>query len=199
METIAEPLAFSKIQKPTSVIKFFRRLIGGGLAGVRNRRMDINQPLINDFFETKFSDARRCCCLSCRDGWLCFSAKRQVRERHFKNFLRRISGPSGSCLDGAKLSGEKLSIPTEKPITQPTELFHLGELTKFWNPDWKLERAGFGGTVGGSGNLRGITYLEGDLAARPNSRCRAAPHPKTKCATFAHFSSWSGRDSRLEP
>ncbi len=36
---------------------------------------------------------------------------------------------------------------------------------KYWNPDWKLERAGFGGAGGGLGNLRGITYLDGDVLA----------------------------------
>lgn len=67
--------------------------------------------------------------------------------------------------NGAKLSGENLSITTQAPITQAAELFSLGNLTKYWNADWKLERAGFGGTVGGAGNLRGITHLDGDVLA----------------------------------
>lgn len=64
--------------------------------------------------------------------------------------------------NGAQIRRESLSIPKQQSITQPAELFALADLTKFWNPDWKLERAGFGGTVGGSGELRGITYLEDD-------------------------------------
>jgi hypothetical protein len=67
--------------------------------------------------------------------------------------------------NGAQVRAENLSIPKQQPITQPAELFTLADLMKFWNPDWKLERAGFGGAGGGLGNLRGITYLDGDVLA----------------------------------
>ncbi|MEO7300653.1 MAG: ADP-ribosylglycohydrolase family protein [Verrucomicrobiota bacterium] len=65
--------------------------------------------------------------------------------------------------NGAKISEEKISITEQQPITQPAELFALADLMKYWNPDWKLERAGFGGTIGGRGDTRGITYLDGDV------------------------------------
>jgi hypothetical protein len=65
--------------------------------------------------------------------------------------------------NGAKIKREDISIPKQEPRTQPAELFSLGDLTKFWNADWKLERAGFGGTIGGRGDTRGITYLDGDV------------------------------------
>src|SRR6185295_3183774 len=67
--------------------------------------------------------------------------------------------------NGAKLIGDELSIPTQELITQAAELFSLSDLTKYWNADWQLERAGFGGAGGGIGNIRGITHLEGDVLA----------------------------------
>jgi len=67
--------------------------------------------------------------------------------------------------NGAKLHNQEISIPTQEPATQPAELFTLADLMKFWNPDWKLERAGFGGAGGGIGNIHGITHLEDDVLA----------------------------------
>ena len=55
---------------------------------------------------------------------------------------------------GAKLQGDNLVIPTQQPATQKPELFKLSDFTKWWNPDWTLERAGFGGAGGG---IRGIS------------------------------------------
>ena len=44
---------------------------------------------------------------------------------------------------------------------------------QYWNSDWKLERAGFGGAGGGMGGIRGITYLDGDvLATYPRDEVR---------------------------
>jgi hypothetical protein len=44
---------------------------------------------------------------------------------------------------------------------------------KYWNADWKLERAGFGGAGGGLKGLRGITFLNGDvLATYPRDEVR---------------------------
>jgi hypothetical protein len=48
----------------------------------------------------------------------------------------------------ARLEGNILVIATEKPITQEPELFKLSDFTKMWNPEWSLERAGFGGGRG---------------------------------------------------
>jgi hypothetical protein len=60
-----------------------------------------------------------------------------------------------------------------QPITQPAELFKLADLMRYWNADWKLERAGFGGAGGGMGGIRGITHLEGDvLATYPRDEVR---------------------------
>src|SRR5207302_1097593 len=66
---------------------------------------------------------------------------------------------------GARVDSQKISIIVETPVTQPAELFPLSDFTKYWNPEWKLERAGFGGAGGGIGNIRGITHLEDDVLA----------------------------------
>ena len=76
---------------------------------------------------------------------------------------------------GAKLQGDNLVIPTQQPITQKPELFKLSDFTKWWNPDWTLERAGFGGAGGGIGGIRGDTYLDGDvLSIWPRDEVRGA-------------------------
>jgi hypothetical protein len=74
---------------------------------------------------------------------------------------------------GASIDGRTISIPSQEVVTQPAELFTLADLTQYWNPDWKLERAGFGGAGGGLRGVRGITYLDGDvLATYPRDEVR---------------------------
>ncbi len=65
--------------------------------------------------------------------------------------------------NGVKLKDGFFSIPVQQPVTQPAELFKLADLTKYWNPDWQLERAGFGGAGGGMKGIRGISYLDNDV------------------------------------
>lgn len=67
--------------------------------------------------------------------------------------------------NSARINGDEIFIAAQEPVTQAAELFSLADLTKFWNSDWQLERVGFGGTVGGRDNLRGITCLDGDVLA----------------------------------
>ena len=75
--------------------------------------------------------------------------------------------------NGASLNGDLITIPTQEPITQPAELFKLADLTRYWNVDWQLERAGFGGAGVGMGGIRGSTYLDGDvLATYPRDEVR---------------------------
>lgn len=76
--------------------------------------------------------------------------------------------------NGVELSGDILNITTQEPITQSAELFQLSDLTKYWNPGWTLERAGFGGAGGGMGGIRGNTFLDGEvLATYPRDEVRA--------------------------
>jgi hypothetical protein len=76
---------------------------------------------------------------------------------------------------GAKLDGDNLVIPTQEPKTQEPELFTLSDLMRWWNPDWTLDRAGFGGAGGGLAGIRGDTYLDGDiLAIWPRDEIRGA-------------------------
>jgi hypothetical protein len=74
---------------------------------------------------------------------------------------------------GASAEDDSIRIPGQDPITQPAELFKLADLMRYWNPDWILERAGFGGAGGGMPGIRGITYLDGPvLATYPRDEIR---------------------------
>jgi ADP-ribosylglycohydrolase len=74
---------------------------------------------------------------------------------------------------GASDNGTTLRIPIQVPETQPAELFGLSDLMRYWNPDWTLERAGFGGAGGGMPGVRGITYLDGEvLSTYPRDEVR---------------------------
>jgi hypothetical protein len=74
---------------------------------------------------------------------------------------------------GGSNEGESIRIPVQDPVTQPAELFKLADLMKYWNRDWTLERAGFGGAGGGMPGIRGITYLDGPvLATYPRDEVR---------------------------
>jgi hypothetical protein len=74
---------------------------------------------------------------------------------------------------GASDDGETLRISVQSPQTQPAELFKLPDLMRYWNPDWVLERAGFGGAGGGMPGIRGITFLDGEvLSTYPRDEIR---------------------------
>jgi len=74
---------------------------------------------------------------------------------------------------GAVDDGNSSRITRQEPETQPAELFRLADLMRFWNPDWSMERAGFGGAGGGMRGIRGITYLDGEvLATYPRDEVR---------------------------
>jgi ADP-ribosylglycohydrolase len=74
---------------------------------------------------------------------------------------------------GGSAGASGVTVPSQPVKTQEAELFRLADLTRYWNPDWKLERAGFGGAGGGMRGLRGITHLDGDvLATYPRDEVR---------------------------
>jgi hypothetical protein len=76
---------------------------------------------------------------------------------------------------GARIDHDNLIVAVQQPRTQAPELFKLSDLTQWWNPDWTLERAGFGGAGGGLAGIRGDTYLDGDtLAIWPRDEVRGA-------------------------
>lgn len=86
---------------------------------------------------------------------------------------------------GAIDDGNTLRVSLREPRTQPAEIFKLADLMRYWNPDWTLERAGFGGAGGGLPGIRGITFLDGDvLATYPRDEVRGALLKRT-----LHFSS----------
>jgi hypothetical protein len=100
-------------------------------------------------------------------------------DEKISDIARRTAAVGEKLLvaNGATLHDDGISIPTQDPATQPAELFTLADLMKHWNPDWQLERAGFGGAGGGIGNIRGITHLEADVLAtwpRDGARRRLA-------------------------
>src|SRR5262249_46451014 len=96
-------------------------------------------------------------------------------DERISDLARRTAAVGERLLtaDGAKVAGEALTIPAQDVVTQPAELFALADLPKYWNPDWSLERAGFGGAGGGMRGIRGITHLDGDvLATYPRDEVR---------------------------
>ena len=76
--------------------------------------------------------------------------------------------------NGARFKENNLEILVAEPLAQAAENMTLSDLTKYWNIDWTLERAGFGGAGGGMQGIRGITFLDNDvLATYPRDEVRA--------------------------
>jgi hypothetical protein len=76
---------------------------------------------------------------------------------------------------GATVRQDQLVIPVQNVRAMELEIFKLSDLTRWWNPDWELQRAGFGGAGGGISGIRGNTYLDGDvLAIWPRDEVRGA-------------------------
>ena len=91
-------------------------------------------------------------------------AKRTARVGH--QFIAANNGT---------ITADAVSIKLQEPETQPAELFQTGDLMQYWNPDWKLLRAGVGGAGGGMRGIRGNTHLDGDiLASYPRDEVRGA-------------------------
>ena len=97
---------------------------------------------------------------------------------------------------GATDDGNAFRIAIQEPVPQPAELFKLSDLMQYWNPDWTLERAGFGGAGGGLPGIRGITYLDGDtLATYPRDEIRGVVLRRTvTLGEHPHLSFQAGVD-----
>jgi len=96
-------------------------------------------------------------------------------DESISDLARRTAAVGAQVLaaNGADVTDAALSIPRRPVITQPLQRFRLADLTQTWNPDWTLERAGFGGGDGGMGGIRGQTHLEGEtLATYPRDEIR---------------------------
>jgi len=97
-----------------------------------------------------------------------------VDESIFELARRTVRlGIANLLAHGAADDGNTVRIAIQEPTTQAAELFNLGDLVRYWNPDWTLDRAGFGGAGGGMRGIRGITYLDGEvLATYPRDEVR---------------------------
>jgi len=75
-----------------------------------------------------------------------------------------------------KIIDNKITIPTEtEMITQSLELFDPNDFVKYWDPAWKLVRAGYGTPGGGFRGIRGGTFYDADnnlLATYPQNEIR---------------------------
>ena len=74
---------------------------------------------------------------------------------------------------GARLDGDTLIIERVASQPLPLERFTLADLTRYWAPEWTLDRAGFGATIGGRGGYPGGTWLaDGVLTTWPRELMR---------------------------
>ncbi len=65
--------------------------------------------------------------------------------------------------NGARLEGDTLIVEPVPLHPLPLERFTLADLMRYWAPEWTLDRAGFGATIGGRGGYPGGTWLDGDV------------------------------------
>lgn len=100
--------------------------------------------------------------------------------------------------NGVQLQANVLKIPVQQPVTQAAELFTLSGLTKYWNADWALERAGYGGAGGGMRGIRGITYLDSNvLITYPRDEVRGLLlHRSLKITNEKNLSLQVGSDAK---
>ena len=92
-------------------------------------------------------------------------------DESISDIARRITkvGLKILAANGATVTANDLTVAYQPVATQEAELFKLADLTQYWNADWKLERAGFGGVPDRIPNAPRsyprATYLEGDVLA----------------------------------
>jgi hypothetical protein len=92
-------------------------------------------------------------------------------DERVSDLARRTAAVGAEILraNGARVGKDEIVIPLEQPQAQQPERFRLSDLMQYWNPDWRLEGAGFGYR----GGVRGATQLDGDvLATYPRDEVR---------------------------
>ncbi len=120
----------------------------------------------------------------------------------FSDLARRTAaiGERFLAVEGVRIDGDGFLLPDDPPRALPRERFELADLTKFWNPEWHLERAGFGPMR----YFHRGTFLAGDaLATWPANEARGVvlwrevglgPKPRLSLKVGAH----PGRSWMLE-
>jgi hypothetical protein len=89
---------------------------------------------------------------------------------------------------GAKMDKTGWRIQTEHIRTRPAELFSPNQFAQYWNPDWTLERAGYGAPGGGHRGIRGGTFVDGDvLATFPRDETRGVVLRRTLKIEASYF------------
>jgi hypothetical protein len=83
--------------------------------------------------------------------------------------------------NGSVVKDGIIHIPVQREIkTQPLEYFHPNEFTRYWNPEWQLDRAGFGAPGGGVRGIRGGTFIDGEvLSTYPRDEVRGVKLSRT--------------------
>ncbi|MDX2151298.1 MAG: ADP-ribosylglycohydrolase family protein [Bryobacteraceae bacterium] len=65
--------------------------------------------------------------------------------------------------NGVRISGDTIQLPRPELVQMSDESFSLNEFAERWSSGWRMERAGYGAPGGGLRNLRGGTFLDGDV------------------------------------
>lgn len=79
------------------------------------------------------------------------------------------------AVNGIHFKNDTWTVPDARLVARPSENFSPNEFTRYWNPAWTLERAGFGAPGGGHRGLRGGTFLDGEvLSIFPRDETRGA-------------------------
>lgn len=91
-------------------------------------------------------------------------------DEKISDIAHRVVAVGGKLLaaHGAKVSDSEITVPYHAVVTPAAELFRLADLTRFWDKDWTLDRAGFLNNSNG-------TYLDGAvLVTFPRDEGRGA-------------------------
>jgi hypothetical protein len=101
--------------------------------------------------------------------------------------------------DAATINQNIISLPFQEIKTQEPELFSVSDLTKYWNPEWKLERAGLGAAKSSLGKVGSTFLIEDILVTYPQDEVRGTIlRRKVKVADKSILSFTAGVDPNKE-